>query len=288
MGMKGIHVAAALACATAVLAGCAAAPAHALELYDLSAYAEYYPDTGTIHLTPFSFAPNPGVDWSSVDPGKMRLVGCAADGGCAEVPMSVRVVVDVFFGGNLLELSPDGGPDVLAGAASLTLTIEEGAYRKADGGAANVPLSVPVVMPGEYPAHLLEGAAYDHLTDQLSLFFADAVDASSVDWDRIYLYGQPLIGRLGFDVVPELALVPMPEPDLVVGSREDGRVAGLCARRRRQERPAVRGIPGPVCLHWSLQGRRRDGGRTSASRQSKCMRTPTGRGLPGWYPPNTW
>ena len=224
MGMSGIHVAAALACATAVLACCAAAPAHALELYDLSAYAEYSPETGTIRLTPFNVAPSPGVDWSSIDPGKMRLVGCAADGGCAEVPMSVRVVIDVF-GDNLLELSTDGGPDVLAGAASLTLTIEEGAYRKADGGAANVPLSVPVVMPGEYPAHLLEGAAYDHRTDHLSLFFADAVDASSVDWDRIYLYGQPLIGRLGFDVVPEPALVPMPEPDLVVGSREDGRVA---------------------------------------------------------------
>ena len=206
-----------LAMAALALACGAATPAHALELYDLSAYAEYSPETGTIRLTPFAAVPNPGVDWSSIDMSKMRLVGCAADGDCADIPLSVRVAADMS--GNILELSPDGGAEALADAASLTIVIGEGAYKKADGG-DNVPLSVYVVMPGDRSAVLLEGALYDYDTDHIYLYFSDAVDPASVDWSRMYVSG------ISFHDLSQVVRGPMPdlEPAAAGG---DGKVASF-------------------------------------------------------------
>lgn len=204
-----------------VIAIFCAAPVHALEPYDVSAYAEYSPETGTISLTPFLASPNPGVDWPSVDAGKIRLVGCTIEGGCVEIPLAARVATDVF-GKDFLEFSA-AEPEALSEATSLTLMIGEGAYRKAANGAANVPVNIPVIMPGERVEDLLEGAEYDHLVNELSLFFSDAVDPSSVDWGRIYLYGTPFVSHSGFLLGSELVTIPMPEPNRIIRVGEDGR-----------------------------------------------------------------
>ena len=124
------------------------------------------------------------VDPSSVDVDKIVLGSCANDT-CTVVPLLNPEIRPR----TLHAYIPPDLQALLLDAAEPTVSFQAGAYMSASDGRVNDHKEVPVIMTGGQTISLLKDVKYTAHLNEIELRFARAVDASSVNPDRIYLSG---------------------------------------------------------------------------------------------------